>query len=441
MSGLRFTRSNFPVFASEKLQLQMEDDLQRSRKLNPTLSRYVIAHLRPRPKFLDDIPTNIEEFVRFLRKVLSDHLVDLVRNGLKQFDRLIDDEKDLLGNQFIKEYTYVEWITLMLDSLDVAFAYASAPESKPRLLGGSNVVTGTGIEIIQVELTGPNLKAAWLENETIAGIRSSQPPRDFNPLTPNAFPVYHGSALPLSSPALVNPFIETGPTIGFCNDKNQIVPRKAIYTSYWMLRCIAWAAFKSHVCDFSMFPSTLNTFDVGWHYRGTRYKGVMIWEYNLSCPPPAGLTQEAIPQELVQGWHDYCGQSRSLCQSSEGLNDVWAAGQQRHGSSLETWPDLLHAPESRTTRNASLRPIIGPGCLEIPATRTAFATAAGEAHLRSTITNRRYAVSFTLAEAKKEEAIVEGKQSLRKKISEDFKDKASRLHKRMSNLSLRSSKK
>ncbi|MCJ1343798.1 hypothetical protein MMC31_001995 [Peltigera leucophlebia] len=118
--------------------------------------------------------------------------------------------------------------------------------------------------IIQISLSGPDLKAAWLSNETTRRLEAPGP--NWAPSQPSAPYFYHGAAI-RADPTKAQSIFTNGQDIGF-SQPNQMCPTGAIYTSIFAARSFLWAVYLSSIFALELTPQQAGKLSRIWSVDG-----------------------------------------------------------------------------------------------------------------------------------------------------------------------------
>ncbi len=264
----------------------------------------------------------------------------------------------------------------------------SSPTTHPSNSSPSGGVDTERRQIIQIEISGPSLKEAWVNHNLDRYFTNPLP--DFTPNSMSSLSVYHGThGVFTTDENIPQRIIDRGLRLSF-GGRNELSPSNSIHLSYYALRSFLWSLFRSNMADTFVFSERERALQKEWRVDGQTYRGLFIVQYSFPLPPREGVTLATIDADRIGRWRDAA--QAAWRRSQDELDGYWRRNADIHGSGQDRFPDVIAAQELPQTELA-LGSWFGRGLLRRPVWRVAITTPTGADYLESRRTVH-YAISY-----------------------------------------------
>ncbi len=142
------------------------------------------------------------------------------------------------------------------------------------------------VEVIEVKLQGPNIRAAWLAHPVTRAMAATGPDWRPSSLAGTTMAVYH--ACRCGDTLKADGILHNGLSLEFASDRSQLWPNRSIHFSLSGLRPFLWVVFANLIAHLDVtMQGEISALHGAWLAHGRRYKGVLLLEYSIQAPSPA----------------------------------------------------------------------------------------------------------------------------------------------------------
>ncbi|KAL1905081.1 hypothetical protein Sste5344_009130 [Sporothrix stenoceras] len=353
---------------------------------------------------LDTTITGTSDLVYQLKRFYSTSFLAHLSDSAFKFDMVSGETEGSLSDVFFATETPKTWAQHIACAMAAAAEQAADAEIAPRPGHSSIVVppsTSTSIPaasqagnsssattatmlnppslstcpIIDIDLIGPTIKAAWranpvtraMEDKAVAPVLQDH---NWSP-TDASLPVYHGTTAPAVNTERAYAHNNIAARITLSNvtpsvllpmvTPNQMAPAyralAVIYTGFSPFRCFLWAVFHADViANIPTDNSAINNMSSRWdcpHPPQHQHRGIRLLKF---CPQASAmntLPTFVLPDGAQDGWirrvREIGDQNQydPLSIDNEGpTEDMWQLFRDFHGQPAGTpWPSILHYHE------------------------------------------------------------------------------------------------
>ncbi|KIH91807.1 hypothetical protein SPBR_01658 [Sporothrix brasiliensis 5110] len=361
---------------------------------------------------LDGTVTGTSDLVYQLKPFYSTSFLAHLSDAAFQFDMVSGETEGSLSDVFFATETPKTWAQRIACAMAAAAEQAADAEMTPRPGHASIVVppsaaasipaagqAGTSSSataatptttatlfdppvlstcpIIDIDLVGPNIKAAWMANPVTramedAAVAPIRQDRNWSP-TGASLPVYHGTTAPAVNTERAYAHNDIAARITLSNvtpsvllpmvTPNQMAPAyralAAIYTGFSPFRCYLWALFHAEViANIPTGSSVTRNMASRWdcpHPPPHQHRGIRLLKFCPQAGVMSTLPTFVLPDGAQDGWirrvkeigdqHQF----DPLSIDNEGpTEDLWQLFRDFHGQPAGTpWPSVLHCHEGQ----------------------------------------------------------------------------------------------
>ncbi|KAK2748300.1 hypothetical protein FQN57_000958 [Myotisia sp. PD_48] len=210
--------------------------------------------------------------------------------------------------------------------------------------GAGSQASGSGSQVTQIVLEGPNLTTAWRENSLV---RSWHPPTNFSPTQTGGPMVFHGSSA--NTQQAIDDLCTNQLRLGAGN-RNEMAPMSVFHTSFYGLRSFLWAVFGANIATpLPLLSTASSALSRQFQFQGVTYQGILLLVYSTTNPHPPVMSSAVLTKPVMRQWISNCTRDFNNRPEKEFIDNYWIRMKGLHGENTKEWPDILHAPEGPET--------------------------------------------------------------------------------------------